>query len=62
MKSYGIDDPTIVESPCFAVSRAENQGIIILVNQCTGDTWFLLQSDPFTWVPIRKHSPQARSE
>jgi len=41
-------------TPCFEIYRNPSPGIAgtLLLNKCTGETWFLIGMGPARWYPI----------
>jgi hypothetical protein len=58
LKSFGVEDPSIQEPKCFVISRPDTPGIIILLDACSGASWYLEQREPFKWLPIENALPR----
>jgi hypothetical protein len=41
-------------TPCFEIYRNPSPGIAgaLLLNKCTGETWFLIGMGPARWYPV----------
>lgn len=55
-KAWGIDDPSIPTTKCFSVSRGNSDSVTILVDQCSGDAWYLESGKEWRWHHIKKEN------
>lgn len=62
LKSFGVDDPSIQEPKCFVISRTDTSGIIILLDACSGASWYLEQGTTYKWLPIENALPRKQLE